>query len=99
VFSVLPVEPVDHIGADAGGDMRAPCIDSKLPPVPIFHPYSLTTAGVHVGFVASAPVVTAARDHKSLHFADPEEGYFFGRRNFGFHSYLPGVPPWTILSA
>jgi hypothetical protein len=44
-------------------------------------------------------VVEAPRDHKSFRFADPEEGYFSGCRNFGFHSYLPGVPPWTILSA
>jgi hypothetical protein len=95
----LPVEPVDHIGAVAQGDVRAPCIDLKLPPVLIFHPYSLTPANVHAGFVARVPVVTATRDHKSLHFADPEEGYFLGCRNFGFHSYLPGMPPWTILSA
>ena len=99
MFSVLPVEPVDRIGALAHGDVRAPCIDLKLSPVLIFHPYSLGTAGVHAGFVARVPVVTSTRDHKSLHFANPEEGYFLGRHNFGFHSYLPGVPPWTILSA
>jgi hypothetical protein len=44
-------------------------------------------------------VVEAPRDHKSFRFADPEEGYFSGCRNFGFHSYLPGVPLWTILLA
>jgi hypothetical protein len=38
-------------------------------------------------------------DHKSFYFANPEEGYFFRCHNFGFPSYLPRVPPWTILSA